>query len=569
MFDIANDRLSYSELLQPDVGYSLDIAVGMTYSLDLEALLGVPISLGLLDDPDPQAMDSPLVVLEAIRNCADRIVLFCNAGGIKLPNKIQSVFSLLENSVFQVALPNGGNFHPKLWVLKYHNDDGASYIKLIILSRNLTFDTSIDLCIALSGSVRGAKRKKNYPLADFLTFVSGYANKDKAQKVQALAEDVRHVASFELSHPFDDYDILPLGINGYGANSTGLFDAKRDLFVVSPFLSNGVVQELTQCRYRKALVTRRASITKEVYDAFDEIYITKEVLTDNEYQARQDIHAKLYFTTTETGNYLCIGSANASHNAFHRNVEILLRLKYRPNCVGYLTLLKDFIPDEGSPFERVYSLPEVDPEDPKQKAAEEALREAVFSLKRAKASAEGDSYRLTVTASPLKTSEKVFLAPLQRQTLSLPLERQTVFEGLLLKELSAFFVVSVGDERVIVKIETSGIPPERDQAIYRGIIDTKAKFLSYLSLMLSDNLAIDLADLSSEQHSSNALDNSQAGGMAYSAVYEKMLRIFHQDRGRLHGIADMIRRLDPDVVGDEFTSMYQQFEQAARRRKQS
>ena len=35
MFDVANDRLSYGELLRPDVGYALDFAVGTTYSLDL------------------------------------------------------------------------------------------------------------------------------------------------------------------------------------------------------------------------------------------------------------------------------------------------------------------------------------------------------------------------------------------------------------------------------------------------------------------------------------------------------------------------------------------------------
>ena len=49
MFDLANDRLSYGELLHPEAGYTLDSAVGMTYSLDLEALLGVPVSLGMLD----------------------------------------------------------------------------------------------------------------------------------------------------------------------------------------------------------------------------------------------------------------------------------------------------------------------------------------------------------------------------------------------------------------------------------------------------------------------------------------------------------------------------------------
>ena len=71
MFDVAKDRLSYGELLRPDVGYRLDFAVGMTYSLDLEALLGVPISVGLLEEGDEEQMRSPLSVLEAIRDTGE------------------------------------------------------------------------------------------------------------------------------------------------------------------------------------------------------------------------------------------------------------------------------------------------------------------------------------------------------------------------------------------------------------------------------------------------------------------------------------------------------------------
>ena len=116
MFDLANDRLSYSEMLRPDVGYTLEFAVGTTYSLDLEALLGIPVSMGLLEDGDTEQLRNPLYVLESIRASSDKIAIFCNAGGIKLPDRIQSVYSLLEESVFQVKLGKNANFHPKLWV---------------------------------------------------------------------------------------------------------------------------------------------------------------------------------------------------------------------------------------------------------------------------------------------------------------------------------------------------------------------------------------------------------------------------------------------------------------------
>ena len=565
MFDVANDRLSYSELLRPDVGYTLDFAVGMTYSLDLEALLGVPVSLGLLGEADPELMRSPLYVLEAIRNSADRIAIFCNAGGIKLPSKIQSVYSLLEESVFEVKLTSRSNFHPKLWVLKYSGEGGDSYIKLLVLSRNLTFDSSIDLCVAMRGEIKRARRLKNKPLADMLTFVSRFAKKPKQQKLLDLAEDILHAAAFDVQPPFEDYTFFPMGIPEYDGAATQLLGQKYDLFAVSPFLSDGVVREMTRCSGRRTLVTRKSSVTQTVMDAFEHVYITKDVLSDNEFGTKQDVHAKLYFTTTQEGNFLYIGSANASHNAFYRNVECLLRLKYQPNHVGFKTFSQDFIPDENCPYEELTHIPELPPADPEQKLIDEALREAVYALKRASVIPDGARYTIQVEAKPLKTAQQVFIAPLQRPDQMCLLERQNTFSGLLLKELSEFYVLCVQDQKLVVKLETKGMPKERDQAIYRGIIDTKAKFLSYLSFVLSE----DYAAASAESDALDALLQTQksqeTSHIPTAVVYEKMLRVFHQNPGRLKGIADMIQRLDPDVVGEEFTQMYQQFETAARR----
>lgn len=564
MFDVANDRLSYGELLRPEVGYSLDFAAGLTYSLDLEALLGVPVSLGLLEDADDELMRSPLYILEAIRKSADRIAIMCNAGSIKLPDKIQSVYSLLEESVYEVKLKNRSNFHPKLWVLKYTNDEGDSYINLLVLSRNLTFDASLDLCISMRGKVGRARRKKNQPLADMLLFAAQYAGK-KAEQLQALAEDVLYVAQFEVEHPFADYEFFPMGIDGYAGEDVGLFGSKYDLFAVSPFLSDDVVQRLTQCPGRKMLVTRKSSVTKKVMEVFEHTYITKDVMTDNEFGAKQDIHAKLYFTTTYEKNYLYIGSANASHNAFSRNVECLLRLEYKPYAIGYKLFCQDFLPTENCPFEELTVLPEIQPKDEKLKQVEEALREAVYALKKAAVTADGAGYTITVDAKELKTGERVYLAPLQRRELSLPLQSKTVFAGMQLKELSEFYVITVQDQSVVVKVKTSGIPKERDQAIYRSIIDSKAKFMSYLSFVLAENPAASVAESEMLAEMLLTAEDRELSHTVTSAIFEKMLRVFHQNPARLKGIADMIRRLDPDVVGEEFVQMYEQFEKAARR----
>ena len=565
MFDVANDRLSYGELLRPDVGYTLDFAVGTTYSLDLEALLGVPVSLGLLEDADAEQMRSPLYVLEAIRTSSDKIAIFCNAGGIKLPDKIQSVYSLLEESVFQVKLSRNSNFHPKLWVLKYSNEAGKSYIKLLVLSRNLTFDSSIDLCVAMRGEVKHARRLKNKSLADILTFVGQYAKRAKQQQILSLAEDVMRVPTFEVEHPFEDYTFFPMGIPDYPGSDTKLFEQKYDLFAVSPFLSDNVVQQLTENAGQKILVTRKSSVTKRTMEAFDHVFITKDILSDNEFGSKQDIHAKLYFTTTQDGNYLYIGSANASHNAFYRNVECLLRLKYKPNCIGMKTFTQDFLPSENCPYEELTYIPEIPPADPSQKLIDEALREAVYALKRADVLSNGTAYSIQINAKELKTAEPVLIAPLQRQNLMTTLRPETVFDGLLLKEISEFFILRVQSQTLVVKVDTRGIPKDRDQAIYRGIIDSKAKFMTYLSFVLSESPASFTAETDLLDDVLLCGNDRDGAGAATAAIYEKMLRVFHQNPNRLKGIADMIRRLEPDVVGEDFVQMYQQFEAAAKK----
>lgn len=570
VFDLANNRLGYSELLRPDAGYTLDCAVGTTYSLDLEALLGVPVSLGLLDQDDSESIRSPLYVLEAIRRSADKIALFCNAGCIQLPKRIEPVYSLLENSVFEVKLLNRGNFHPKVWVLKYSQDGKNPYIKVLVMSRNLTFDNSIDIAVAMQGTVGNTENERHKPLADFLRFVSDFAGKKK-QSILDLAEDVLKVTSFEMCHPFaekEGYDFYPVGITGYKGNNVPLMSNKQELFCISPFLSDGIVQELTQFRGPKCLVTRKASVTPAVWEAFNHnVYVTKDVLNDNEYGVNQDIHAKIYYVTTRKCNYLYLGSANASENAFNRNVEFLLRLHYKLGYMGYKTFFSDFIPSVNCPYELLHSLPDnIEPDDKEQQQEiEDALREAVYALKRAAVTKTGEKYNILVEAKSFRTKQEVEIAPLQCLGAKKALREKVEFSGLLLKQLSEFYVLSAGGKELIVKIRTSGIPKDRDQAIYRSIIDTNRKFLNYLSFALTDELPGEQDE--QEATSMNILRAGEINPKAKSAfaVYEQMLRVFHSNPGKLKGIADMIKRLDPKVVGEEFLKMFRMFEETAKK----
>jgi len=571
MFHQENNRLNYGELLMPELGFTLDFAVGLTYSLDLEALLGVPVSLGMLDEIDSSHIDNPFFLLEAIRKSSDKIAIFCNAGAIKMPQRIEPVFALLEQSVFEVKLIKGANFHPKLWLIRYNNMEGEAYIKVIVLSRNLTFDRSFDVAIELSGNIGSTKRKGNRPLADLLHFVAPFANEQKKKKIQSLAREIMKVKSFTLGEQFESCSFHPFGISGYKKQTKDLLSDAHELIVISPFLSDGVVKMLTERPWKKTLITRKNSVTQKVMDSFDDVYIAKDVVLGNELleeanpriEANRDIHAKIYFKSSGNGNYLYLGSLNASANAFYHNVEFMIGLKFKPHYASYASMLKDFLPEDGCPFERLEA---VDPEAvPDNEEECRSLLDVIYALQAAVACPAGKRYNVKITASPLEAP--AMIAPIYRPRAFVPIEEDAILSNLLLKELSDFYIIRRGKDYAVVKLHTEGIPTDdRDNAIYNSIIKNKNAFLAYVTFMLADNFT----EVSMEQrHFLDAMrrgDDLAAIGIP-SALYERMLRAVTEHPGKIGDIEDVMKRLDSSVVTEDFKELLATFKAVAKKVK--
>ena len=147
------NRLNYGELLAPPATYHLDFAIGTTYSLDLDALVGATMALGLSAETDTNLIKNPVCLLEALKKTADKIALFCEAGQIHMPGNVTELYILLEKMVFSVALSGTkknrhASFHPKFWLIRYKNDNGEIMYRVVVLSRNLTFDRSWDVLAA-------------------------------------------------------------------------------------------------------------------------------------------------------------------------------------------------------------------------------------------------------------------------------------------------------------------------------------------------------------------------------------------------------------------------------------
>ena len=136
MFRPAEDRLDYASILVPPAGYKCEFAIGTTYSLDLEALIGVPLALFLGEEMDGTLLENPVYVLEALRKAQTEFVLFCEVARSKC--RIKQTRCLPYWKTVFLRWFEKRSFHPKVWLVKYIDSNEALY-RLIVLSRNLTF----------------------------------------------------------------------------------------------------------------------------------------------------------------------------------------------------------------------------------------------------------------------------------------------------------------------------------------------------------------------------------------------------------------------------------------------
>lgn len=73
----STDRLDYGNLRIPPAGYHTDFALGTTYSLDLEALVGFPLALFLFEEMNKSLRNNPIAAIEGLRLSADRFAVLC------------------------------------------------------------------------------------------------------------------------------------------------------------------------------------------------------------------------------------------------------------------------------------------------------------------------------------------------------------------------------------------------------------------------------------------------------------------------------------------------------------
>lgn len=242
------------------------------------------------------------------------------------------------------------------------------------------------------------------------------------------------------------------------------------------------------------LITRKEYVTQEVYDLFEQVWVPNDTMIDNT-TANVDLHAKMYLTQRLTGDdlgyTLYLGSANATINAFNKNVEFLLRLHYKRTTNDRIKELLEEITSE----HRFVVMDAPNPEANNTRPSNEkelTLKRAVGCLKKAiiKPSSKNGLYDIDVSVRG-KYDENIQIRPLQCKALWRPIDNQVIFNELSAHLLSEFYVIRIPceDEKymeLVTKIKTIGMPANRDEAIYQSIVTKKEELLDYVAFMLSD-----------------------------------------------------------------------------------
>lgn len=602
MLNPNNDRLDYGQVLAPPVNYKLDFAIGTTYSLDLDALVGACIALGLAEETDSDLMKNPVCLLEALRATGDKVALFCEGGQIHLPGNVTSLYILLEKMVFPVTtakrkgVSKYPSFHPKFWLIRYVDEKNNYLYRVVVLSRNLTFDRSWDVTFCMDGKKTSAETVKNNPVGDFISYLikqlpeTEYAA-EKQKKMKSVIRELKNVEFSLDSKEFTDFDFIPFGIgNQYGSDQKPLYtlleDSFHEAFIMSPFLSSGVIKNFNERskwmeHAEYVLITRASELGKlKPSDCSNfEIYTMKDAVVDGESLIseetsdiqKQDIHAKIYMLRKGSDSSLYLGSLNASHNALHGNVEFMIKLHSKNRYLN-LTKMKEslFGTDEAeSPFQLAqFNNKQIDEVEEKANLLDGVIKDINRKTLGAVIKENGERFDVSVSFEPINSEYEISVSPLLSKKTATMAET-VVFTDLELTQLSEFYKISVSDgsqtvSRVIM-IPTENMPDDREKAVVSSVVNDKKCFYRYIAFLLGDNLVVSALESMDMNGSESSASQNHNKPVQLPALYEKMLHTAATNPERFKEIEYLIRSISSDgVIPEGFEQLYNTFKKAVK-----
>ena len=582
-----SDRVDYGEELAPPVGYALTKAIGCTYSLDLNTLISIPISLGQSAEMIFDSSKGKLQLLDGLIKTANKIHIYCQKGKITVPKESIKLYSLLEESIYEVLPKDNSSFHPKLWIVRYDSKtrgDSPIY-KVIVLSRNLTGDRSYDISMVIDGKVSNKVNKDNTPICNYVKYLNSLNEFEGSKK---FINDLKKVV-FDLEGSiFSNINFIPI-IEGDFQKDL-IEDECDSMLIISPFLSDSTLRKFDELstKYKPYLFSRKDELQKvnpEIRELFQCYHIKDEVVDGEgmidkdiaEDVKLQNIHSKIYIKEIGKKTDIYLGSPNCSFRAFNNNIEFLVKLSTDTKKYSVQKAIDDLIDEKYSIFKE-FEASQVE-WDEKADEIEQILQDYIREI--CKLQMNGDvqlakegnynvNINITSSISDIVNDKNLIvkIRPLTLQNKIEKLNNEIIFEGIAIKDITSFFIISLAymeeyTKEFVVKIDLDGIPENRTTEIVKSIINNKKAFLNYISFLLGDGTPIDLATLLYDEEESEEKENNKGNNnpvFIKRAMFEKLLKAASRNTTKIEEVGRVLEFLDDSsVVPNDFRELFENF----------
>lgn len=565
-----DSRTLLIDQLTPPPGHRFDAAVATTFTLDLTATL-LP-ALAFTGFHLAGSVGDPIATLESVRSTANRIDVYCQAGAISVPEQAPDLLAFLEPMVHPVRPPGAGLFHPKVWFIRYVDDDsGVPSYRLLVLTRNLTMDSSWDLAVRLdSERVADTPQQQSVALADFLRSLPERmvqtADPARQERVRQMAEGAERVV-WESPDRVDE--VLLHYLNPGRPLSMNLRGSRH--LVVSPFVdstglgivsASGPIEILSRAEELEKL--DEAAVGRLSARVLDELAVVQEVEGS---RLGGQLHAKMYVVEQAQNwskSHVFIGSANATGAAFRLNTEFMVELRGHRKNLG----IDRFLGGDGTFIgltEPYYptGLVDLDAEDLLRRELENAVRRVAgmaYSVEVLSSAEEATAeHNLRIRSERNFSLEEGWSAT--AELLTLPDFVAPVAPGAALDavvpsvatgDITPFLAIRVESPSglrasTVVVAELINSPADRLDVVLARQIDTPEKFLRFLFFLLSLGNPAALAGLATRQGQAGSGGNPFGNGG--SGVLEMVLGALATQPAALADLDTLICRLEATDAG--------------------